>query len=50
MDTDNPFMTSFMNYLFEKFDKKIKNVTPFNHHTLQVEHSIKYLSTILTKY
>ena len=39
-----------MNYLFNKLDIKIKIVTPYNHETLQDEHEIKSLSTILTKH
>ena len=37
-----------MNYLFTKFNIKIKMVTPYNHQSLQVEHGIKLLFTILT--
>ena len=37
-----------MNYLFKKFDIKIKTVAPYNH--LQAEHGKKPLSTILTKH
>ena len=33
-----------------KFNIKIKMVTPFNHQSLQMEHGIKSLSTILTKH
>ena len=50
MDQDSAFMSSFMNYLFNKFDIKIKTVAPHNHQYLQAEHGIKSLSTILTKY
>ena len=39
-----------MNYLFKKFDIKIKTVAPYNHQSLQAEHDIKSLSTILTKH
>ena len=39
-----------MNYLFSKFNIKIKTVAPYNHQSLQVEHRIKSLSTILTKH
>ena len=44
MDQDSAFMSSLMNYLFNKFDIKIKTVAPFNHQSLQVEHGIKSLS------
>ena len=50
MDQDSPFISSLMNYLFTKFNIKIKIVAPYNHQSLQVEHGIKSLSTILTKH
>ena len=50
MDQDSAFMSSLMSYLFNKFDIKIKMVAPFNHQSLQAEHGIKSLSTILTKH
>ena len=50
MDQDSAFMSSLMNYLFKKLDIKIKTVTPYNHQSLQAEHGIKSLSTILTKH
>ena len=31
MDQDSAFMSSLMNYLFNKLDIKIKTVTPYNH-------------------
>ena len=37
-----------MNYLFKKFDVKIKTAAPYNHQSLQAQHSIKSLSLILT--
>ena len=39
-----------MNHLFRRLNIKIKTVAPFNHKSLQVEHGIKLLSTILTKH
>ena len=48
MDQDSTFMSSLMNYLFTKFNIKIKMVAPYNHQSLQAEHRIKSLSTILT--
>ena len=48
MDQDCAFMSSLMNYLFYKLDIKIKTVAPYNHQSLQAEHKIKSLSTILT--
>ena len=50
MDQDSTFMSSLMNYLFTKFNIKIKMVTPYNHQSLQAEHGIKSLLTILTKH
>ena len=50
MDQNSTFMSSFMNYLFTKFNIKIKMVAPYNHQSLQAEHGIKSLLTILTKH
>ena len=50
MDQDSAFMSSLMNYFFNTFDIKIKTDAPYNHQSLQAEHRIKPLSTILTKY
>ena len=50
MDQDSAFMSLLMNYLINKFDIKIKTVAPYNHQSLQAEHGIKSLSTILTKH
>ena len=50
MDQDSIPMSSLMNYLFNKFNIKIKIVAPYNHQSLQAEHGIKSLSTILTKH
>ena len=50
MDQDSAFMSSSMNYLFSKFNIKIKTLAPYNHQSLQAEHRIKSLSTILTKH
>ena len=44
MDQDSAFMSSLMNYLFNKFNIKIKMVAPYNHQSLQAEHGIKLLS------
>ena len=40
MDQDSAFMSSLMNYLFHKFDIKIKTVASYNHQSLQAEHGI----------
>ena len=50
MDQDIAFMSSLINYLFNKLDIKIKTVTPYNHQSLQAKHGIKSLSMILTKH
>ena len=50
MDQDSTFMSSLMNYLFTKFNIKIKMVAPYNHQSLQAEHGIKSLSIISTKH
>ena len=50
MDQDSVFMSSLMSYLFKKLGIKIKTVGPYNHKSLQAEHSIKSLSNILTKH
>ena len=50
MDQDSAFMSSLMNYLFKALGIKIKTVGPYNHKSLQPEHGIKSLSSILTKH
>ena len=50
MDQDSVFMSMMMNYLFKKFGIKIKAVAPYNHQSLQAEHRIKLLSSILPKH
>ena len=50
MDEDSAFMSSLMSYLFSIFNIKIKTVAPYNHQSLQAEHRIKSLLTILTKH
>ena len=50
MDQDSAFMSSLMNYLYQKFDIKIKTVAPYNHQSLQAEYGIKSLSRILTRH
>ena len=50
MDQDSAFMSSLMTYSLNKFNIKIRTVAPYNHQSLQAEHSIKSLSTILTKH
>ena len=47
MDQNSPFMLSLINYLFKKLDIEIKTVAPYNHQSLQAEHGIKSLSTIV---
>ena len=50
MDCYSAFMSWLMNYLFKKLNIKIKTVAPYNNQSLQAEHGIKLLSTILTKH
>ena len=50
MDQDSAFISTLMNYLFKRLGIKIKTVGPYNLQSLQVEHEIKSLSTILTKH
>ena len=50
MDQDSAFMSSLMTYLLNKFNIKIRTVAPYNHQSLQAEHHIKSLSTVLTKH
>ena len=50
MDQNSAFMSSLMDYLFNKLVIKIKTVMSSNHPSLQAEHGIKSLSTILMKY
>ena len=49
VDQDSAFMSIIMNHLSRRLNIKIKTVAPFNHKSLQAEHGIKSLSTILTK-
>ena len=50
IDQDSAFMSSLMTCLLNKFNIKIRTVAPYNHQSLQAEHGIKSLSTILTKH
>ena len=50
MDQDSAFMSTIMNYLFKRLNIMVKTVAPFNHQSLQVEHGIKSLSSVLTKH
>ena len=50
MDQDSTFMSSLITYLLDKFNIKVKAVTPYNHQSLQAEHGIKLLSNILTNH
>ena len=49
-DQDSAFMSLIMTYLLSKFSIKIRTVEPYSHQSLQAEHDIKSLSTILTKH
>ena len=50
LDQDSAFMSSLITCLLSKFNIMIRTVAPYNHQSLQVEHSIKSLSSILTKH
>ena len=50
MDQDSMFMSMLMQYLFKRLGIKVKTVGPYNHQSLQAEHGIKSLSSILTKH
>ena len=50
MDQDNAFMSLLMMNLLSKLNIKIWTVAPYNHQSLQAEHGIKSLYTILTKH
>ena len=50
MDQESAFMSSLINHLFSKLDIKIETVAPYNHQSLQAEHGIKSLSTIVMKH
>ena len=50
MDQDSAFMSMLMNCLFKRLNIKIQTVVPYNQQSLQAEHGIKLLSTILTKH
>ena len=50
MDQDSAFMSLLMTHLLNKFNIKIRTVAPYNPQSLQDEHGIKSLSTILTKH
>ena len=49
VDQDSTFMSSLINHLFKKLDIKVNKVAPDHHQSLQAEHRIKSLSTILMK-
>ena len=49
MDQDSAFMSSLMCYLFKKLGINIKTVGHYNRKSLQTEHGIKSLSSILSK-
>ena len=50
MDQDSAFMSLLMTYVLNKFNIKFRTIALYNHQSLQAEHSIKTLSTILTKH
>ena len=50
MDEDSAFISTLLSYLYKRLKIKIKTAAPYNHQSLQAEHGIKSLSTILTKH
>ena len=50
MDQDSAFMSTPMTCLVKRLNIQIKAVASYNYQSLQVEHGIKSLSTILTKH
>ena len=50
MGQDSASISSIMRYLLNKFNIKMRTVAPYNHQSLQAEHGIKSLSTVLTKH
>ena len=50
MDQDSAFMSSLMSYLFKKLGISIKTVCPYNHKSVQAEHGIKSLLSILSNH
>ena len=50
MGQDSAFVSSLMMYLLNKFNIKVGTVAPYNHQSLQAEHGIKSLLTILTNH
>ena len=48
MDQDSAFMSSLMSYSFKKLGISNKTLGPYNHKSLQAEHGIKSLSSILS--
>ena len=49
MDQDSAFMSSLMSYLLKKLGTTVKTVGLYNIKSLQAEHGIKSLSSILSK-
>ena len=43
-------MSTLINHLFKKLGIKINIVAPYNYQSLQAEHGIKSLATILLKH
>ena len=48
-DQDSAFMCTQINYLFKKLGIKRKIMAPYYHQSLQAEHRVKSVATILTK-
>ena len=50
MDQDSAFMSSLMTFLLNKCNTNIRTVASYKYQSLQAEHGIKSLSTILIKH
>ena len=49
MGQDIAFMSTLINYLFKRLGIKFQTLAPYNHSSIQSEHGIKSLATILIK-
>ena len=50
LDQESAFMSSQINYWFTRLIIRIKTVASYKNQSLQAQHGIKYLSTMVIKY
>ena len=50
VEQDSAFMSTLINYVFMKLGINIQTVTPYNYQSLDVEHGIKSLASMLMKH